>query len=54
MNHINNTDGLAASRARLTNWLVNKEGKWLLPSGRGVQQKISRRVKLLASVMALN
>ena len=52
MNRINNTDGRAASRARLTNWLVNKEGKWLLPSGRGVQRKISRRVKALASWVA--
>ena len=48
MNRINNTDGRAASRARLTNGLVNKEGKWLLPSGRGVQRKISRGVKPLA------
>ena len=52
MHRINNTDGRAASRARLTNGLVNKEGKWLLPSGRGVQRKISRRVKPLASWVA--
>ena len=52
MNHINNTDGRAASRAMLTNCLVNKEGKWLLPSGRGVQRKISRRVKPLVSWVA--
>jgi hypothetical protein len=48
MNHIHNTDGRAASCTRLTNGLVNKEGKWLLPSGRGVQRKISRGVKPLA------
>src|SRR5260370_15501287 len=48
MNRINNTDGPAASRARLTNELVNNERKWLLPSGRGVQRKISRGVKRLA------
>ncbi len=52
MNRINDTEGRAASRARLTNGLVNNEGKWLLPSGRGVQQKISRRVKPLASWVA--
>src|ERR1700682_2281625 len=52
MNRINNPDGGAARRARLTNRLVNKEGKWLLPSGRGVQQKIKRRVKPLASWVA--
>src|SRR5258707_15701851 len=48
MNRINNPDGPAASRARLTNELVNNERKWLLPSGRGVQRKISRGVKRLA------
>ena len=48
MNRINNTNGGAASRARLTNGLVKKEGKWRLPSGRGVQRKISRGVKRLA------
>ena len=52
MNRINNTDGRAASRARLTNGLVNYEGKWLLPSGRGVRRKITRRVKPLASWVA--
>ena len=52
MNRINNTDGRAASRARLTNGLVNNEGKWLLPSGRRVRRKISRRVKPLASWVA--
>ena len=36
-------------RARLTNGLVNNEGKWLLPSSRGVQRRISRRAKPLAS-----
>src|SRR5260221_6042120 len=39
-------------RARLTNGLVNNQGKWLLPSGGGVQRKISRRVKPLASWVA--
>jgi len=39
-------------RARLTSGLVNNEGKWRLPSGRGVQRKISRRVKPLASWVA--
>src|SRR5258708_12159417 len=48
MNRINNTDGGVARRARLTNELVNDERKWLLPSGRGVQRKISRGVKRLA------
>jgi hypothetical protein len=48
MNHIHKTDGGAAGCTRLTDGLVNKEGKWLLPSGRGVQPKISRGVKPLA------
>jgi hypothetical protein len=48
MNRINNTDGGVACRARLTDELVNDERKWLLPSGRGVQRKISRGVKRLA------
>jgi hypothetical protein len=52
MNRINNTDEGAARRGRLTNGLVNKEGKWLLPSGRAVQRKIKRRVKPLASWVA--
>src|SRR5258707_14274985 len=39
-------------RARFTNVLVNNDGKWLLPSGRGVQLKISRRVNPLASWVA--
>ena len=39
-------------RARLTSGLVNNEGKWRLPSGRGVQRKISRRVKPLAGWIA--
>ncbi len=52
MNRINNTDGRAARRARLTNGLVNNEAKWLVPSGCGVQRKISRRVKPLASWVA--
>ena len=39
-------------RARLTNGLANNEGKWLLSSSRGVQRKISRRVKPLASWVA--
>ena len=36
-------------RAQLAHGLVNNDGKWLLPSGRGVQRRISRRVKPLAS-----
>jgi hypothetical protein len=52
MNRINNTDGGATRRARLTNGLVNNEGKWLLPSGRGLQQQIKRRVKPLGSWVA--
>jgi hypothetical protein len=53
MNQIHNTDGRAASCTRLTNWLVNKEGKWLLPSGRAIQRKISRGVKPLAGWVAM-
>ena len=53
MNHLHNTDGRAASCTRLTNGLVNREGKWLLPSGRGVQRKISRGVKPLAGWVAM-
>jgi hypothetical protein len=45
MNLINNTNGRAES---LAHGLVNSEGKRLLPSGRGVQWRISRRVKPLA------
>jgi hypothetical protein len=52
MNRANNIDGRAASRARLTNGLANNEAKWLLPNGRGVQRKISRGLKLLASWIA--
>src|ERR1700730_15065557 len=52
MNRINNTDGGAARRAWLTKGLVNKEGEWLLPSGRALQRKIKRRVKPLASWVA--
>src|SRR5260370_8989633 len=52
MNRINNTDGGVARRARLTNELVNNERKWLLPSGRGVQRKIKRRINRLASWVA--
>jgi len=36
-------------RAQLAHGLVNDDGKWLLPSSRGVQRRISRRVKPLAS-----
>ena len=52
MNRINDTDGGVARRARLTNELVNNERKWLLPSGRGVQRKIKRRINALASWVA--
>ena len=48
MNRINNTNGGVVSRARLTSALVKKEGRLPLPSGRGVQRKISRGVKRLA------
>jgi hypothetical protein len=47
-----NTDRRAASLARLTNVLVNNEGKRLLHSDRGAQRKISRRVISLASWIA--
>src|SRR5258708_20375332 len=39
-------------RARFTNGLVNNQGKLLLPSGRGVQLKLTRRTKPLASWVA--
>jgi hypothetical protein len=41
--------GGEARCTRLTDGLVNRELKWLLPGGRGVQRKINGRVKLLAS-----
>jgi len=53
MNRINNTDGGAARRDRLTRGFVKKEGKSLLPSGRGVQRKTKRRVKPLAGWVAI-
>ena len=53
MNYLHNTDGRAASCTRLTNGLVNQEGKWLLPSGRGAQRKISRGVERLAGWVAM-
>jgi hypothetical protein len=40
--------GGEARSTRLTDGLVNKEPKWLLPGGRGVQRKMKPRVKLLA------
>jgi hypothetical protein len=52
MKRINNTDEDATRRARLTSALVKKEGRWLFPSGRGVQWKTKRRVKPLASWVA--
>jgi hypothetical protein len=52
MNRINRTDEDATRRARLTRAFVNKEGKWPLPRGRGVQWKTKRRVKPLASWVA--
>ena len=52
MHRINNPESRAAGRARLTHGLVNNEGKWLLPSSHGLQPKISRRVKSLASWVA--
>jgi hypothetical protein len=48
MNCINNTGGRAASRVRLTQRLVNKEGTWPLPTGATVKRKINRRLKPLA------
>src|ERR1700722_7033581 len=48
MNWINNTIGCAANRAQPSHGLVNNAGKWLLRSSRGVQWRISRRVKPLA------
>jgi hypothetical protein len=41
-----------AGNGRLANGLVNKERKWLLPNGRGVQRKMKPRVKLLAGWVA--
>src|SRR5262249_23466985 len=52
MNRINNTNGGAASRARLTNGLGDREGTRLLPSGGRVQRKINQRMKSLASWVA--
>src|SRR5258708_38100034 len=52
MSRINSPDAGAASHARLTDGLVNNEAEWLLPSGCGVQRKIGRRVKPLASWVA--
>jgi hypothetical protein len=52
MNRLNSTDRRAASLARLTNRLVNNEGKWLLLSGRGAQRNISRPVISFASWIA--
>jgi hypothetical protein len=52
MNRINNTDGSAAKRTWLTGGLVNKESKWSLPGGPGLQRKFSRRFKLLARCVA--
>src|SRR6266436_9071075 len=49
MNRINNTGGGVARPAPLINEFVNNERKWLLHSSRGVQRRISRRVKPLAS-----
>jgi hypothetical protein len=39
---------MAKRFSSLFNGLLHNEGKWLLPSGRGVQRKIKRRVKRLA------
>jgi hypothetical protein len=51
MNQINNTERGAVSRARPSYGLM-KKGTCLLPSGRGVQRKISRRFNPLASWVA--
>src|SRR5258707_14074737 len=52
MNRINNADGGVARSDRLTNGFVKKEGESLVPNGGGVQPKIKRRVKPLASWVA--
>jgi hypothetical protein len=52
MNRVNNTNGCAATRGRPTDELVNKEGKWLLPGGRGAQRKTSR-LKALPGWLAI-
>src|ERR1700738_2645002 len=52
INGIKNTDERTECIARRTTRLVNNDSKWLLPSGHGVQRKISRRVKPLASWVA--
>ena len=52
MNRINSSERHEASRARLSNGLVNDEGKWLLLSGRGLERKTSPGVKSLARWVA--
>jgi hypothetical protein len=52
MNPINTPNGGAARRTWLTGELVNKESKWSLPSDRGLQPSINRRVKPLAGWLA--
>jgi hypothetical protein len=52
MKRINKTGRCSASPAWVTTGLVNNKGKWLLPSGRGVPRKITRRTNPLASWVA--
>ena len=49
MNRTDNTGGRSARLTWLTTGLVNNEGKYPLPSGRGVPRNISRRTNPLAS-----
>jgi hypothetical protein len=52
MNHIENTNGNAASSARRTFGLLNKDREWLSSRDRRVNRKIDRRVRPLASWVA--
>jgi hypothetical protein len=47
-----NAEGSAAGRARLTDGLLNKGPKWLLPGAHGAQRKMKRRDNLLVSWIA--
>jgi hypothetical protein len=53
MKRINDTDGRGSSRVRFMNGLLNREGRWLFPSGLGEQRKICRPVKPLVSWVAM-
>jgi hypothetical protein len=52
MNRISHTDAGAASRARFTHGLVNKEGNGLLPGDRRARRTTNRRVKPFAPWVA--